>query len=226
MSDAPITSAALALTGQDAPQDAPQSVSRDAQVTPFSAGISQSDLAATRAYLASLPPVKGFPAFDLKAFDEAARADGLDPTPQGVDANGAAIRAAADDYKPAWSSELVKNNTPESLIAIQAQTGEFAASLKFDSGLGVAVIEHMADLGPKLNAMSLDDKVEWRAQQERQLAKRHGDAGAAAMKARVSNYLANNPTALGKELSKATVLSSAWLLETLHNQITNGLGGK
>lgn len=161
----------------------------------------------------------------IAAFDAAAAADGNLPTePPTADVlrhyenHGLPFEPQASDYKP-YFGELARELPPERLAVVDLETREWAAAIGFNSHLGGAVIERLAEVGPKLQAMTPEARQAWLQEQERIGLQRAGSTAAFAemkQRARAALEIAKG-NALSNAVMNSTAVNDVWLLTTLAN---------
>jgi hypothetical protein len=163
---------------------------------------------------------------DPTRFDAALKADGRELAPRdlALEASRTEFALPANpqpaDYKPEWNRDFMAERTPEQRSTLQRDTTAFAAAMQFDPGLGAAVIERIADIGPRLAKMSPEDRQMWVDQQTRDGVQRAGSED--AFKARLESAKAivaklAGESDIAKGLLASAVLNDPWLLATLAN---------
>ena len=103
----------------------------------------------------------------------------------------------------------------------QAELSTFAAELKLNPGLGSTLIERLAEVGPKHQAMSKDERTNWLAQQTALAKKLAGgtDAKLAEVREFAKAVLARFPkNRFASDLRQSDVLNEAFTLLTLAHQ--------
>jgi hypothetical protein len=168
----------------------------------------------------------------IAKFDNAARADGLNP----VEAPAAELVQAhqefglpigtpqPDQYRPTFAREFVNGKdasgqsmTPERLKDIHTELTSFAAAMRFRPTFGTSIIERLAEIGPKIRAMDENARSAWIVAQNRVTLQRVGSEAAldqlkADARAALGVAKGNKLAAL---LAESPHLNDAWLLATL-----------
>jgi hypothetical protein len=90
---------------------------------------------------------------DTSAFDRAIAAKGGQfPDPgraKSFEHHGVSDAAKGSDYHPDFG-ELARRLTPERLVAVNRETGEWAAQMGFSKPVGEALIARIAEIGPRV----------------------------------------------------------------------------
>jgi hypothetical protein len=163
---------------------------------------------------------------DPAVIDAAAQADGVEitvpipPELAQVDRqHGVTEDVDPSAYAPVFPRSLTEALPIERLAGIHDETTALCAVIGLPPHLGNAVIEHIADVGPRVGKLSDDAKAEW-VRGQRELAVRYfGDeksADAALQKAR-SVILSAHGSPFGAALADSKVLQSSFLIRTLVN---------
>jgi hypothetical protein len=162
----------------------------------------------------------------LEAFDLAARADGMDPATVPDEATARAhaehlqaVDPRPDDYQPDMGKLPLELPTEKLGVALSELRG-FAAAMKFEPTIGSAICSHIASEGPRLAAMSADDRGAWLITQQRMAG---GVAELEALVAQAKAALSGAKHNLATDLMNSPwIMSDVWLARTLINCARGG----
>jgi hypothetical protein len=133
--------------------------------------------------------------------EEALKADGFE-----VADGDAPLSAAA--YSPNYPRAFTEQASD--LRKTDTELRTLAADMKLTPQFGNIVLEHLAEIGPKVNGMSDAARAEWMKTQRELLG-----PSAAAIRDAATKVLDRSPSVLAKAIKGSAIFESAWLLRTL-----------
>jgi hypothetical protein len=159
-------------------------------------------------------------------FDRACAADGMtaiEPPSADVirhhDEHALPFDPKPQDYRPVFSPQLARDLPAENLANVHAETTAWAAAVGFAAPLGTAIVERIAELGPKLRDMTPEARADWIATSQRNALRLVGsqeNLDQMRVEARAALAIAgDNP--FGKGVANSTLLNDPWLTLTLAN---------
>lgn len=149
-------------------------------------------------------------------------AAGLPPTPAqpnpsivAAAEHGVRLNAAATDYRTADLNNFAQGRDPERVENARFELSELMASLKIDVASGKFIMEHVANEGPKVAAMTPEARSDWIWEQERLLARSAQIRGTTVEKLKENAKAMLGDHHLGAAIANSALLSSPTILLTL-----------
>lgn len=127
---------------------------------------------------------------------------------------GVHLNVKPSDINPEWKATEL---TPEQVERAGPELRDFAVSLRLSPALSSSLLEYLSTWGPRLQQMSVSERENWSASEQKAILKlcNNDEAAVQTAKAQAKATLARVPGDFAKRLSTATLLDSAWVTMTL-----------
>ena len=151
-----------------------------------------------------------------------------DPAVVAAAEHGVRLNAVAADYRGADLNSFAQGRDPERVENARSELSELMSSLKIDVASGKFIMEHVANEGPKVAAMTPEARDAWIWEQERALARSAQIRGTTVEKLKENAKSMLSDHHLGAAIVNSALLSSPTILLTLfdHQKAIQAWKGK